>query len=185
MKQKLEATNEDAKALKVLRTENKEIRSRLSEVVQQNFVLSEHLENMQRCIEEKENDNKELWKKVESMEMNSLLNLSRELTPFQQPLINLNCTIPQAQPERNNSASTPTPISLSEEIDQLSPPKRKPSSTEKNQDDAFEDYIHLAAAAVKISFPDVLVSKTDLIKKARKVPFWRVHDVLSMFMMRK
>ena len=60
-------------------------------------------------------------------------------------------------------------------------PLIRPKNTRKS--DALEEYLHLTASAVKINYPSVDVSAAELIEKARKLPFYRVHDALTRYMM--
>merc|ERR1712073_275778 len=85
---------------------------------------------------------------------------------------------------QQNYMTTPTTVSLFDEMN--STRDEKPSVLEDTQRaDALEEYLHLSAAAVKICFPMVPISSSELIQKAKRLPFYRVHDVLSRYMMQK
>jgi len=55
----------------------------------------------------------------------------------------------------------------------------KPKYTE-----AYEEYLHLTCAALKIQYPLVDVSSHDLVQmtRSKRLPFWRVYEYLSRYM---
>jgi len=58
-------------------------------------------------------------------------------------------------------------------------------TTSKKRETLLQEYLHLSAEAVRISFPMINVSIDELLRKAEKLPFYRVHDELNRYMMEK
>ncbi|ETO16789.1 hypothetical protein RFI_20550 [Reticulomyxa filosa] len=61
------------------------------------------------------------------------------------------------------------------------------SSKELKSNDAYEEYLHLTCAALKIQHPNVDVSSEALLQMVRvkKLPFWRVYDYLSRYLLER
>jgi len=191
--QQLRASKEDAKELNGMRIENKQMQTQISELVQQNIGLVRQLSEVKQWADTKEQHNLELRNEIENMK-DELRYTSRELSPSRQPLSQTCNSDLELLPANSKPSERLRSMTLAEEIEHLSvtastKPLEEDSPEnhreEETSQDALEEFIHLTAAAVKICFPDVLVSSQDLIKKARKVPFYRVHDVLSKFMMKR
>jgi len=192
MGQQLKARNEDVKILNGMRIENKQMQTQISELVQQNIALVRQLSEVKQWAETKEQHNLELRNEIENMKDELRCN-SRKLSPVRQPLSQTTSDL-----EIRSASSKPSTrlrsMTLAEEIHHLSLTESTKAleedslgdvRKEETSQDALEEFIHLTAAAVKICFPDVLVSSQDLIRKARKVPFYHVHDALSTFMMKR
>jgi len=91
--------------------------------------------------------------------------------------------------EGNHPARTPpATISLAEECELM---YNGHSTFDDKEDqimptnDALDEYLHLTAAAVKISFNMVPISSDELIQRAKKLPFYRAHDELTKYMKEK
>jgi len=193
MGQQLRASKEDAKELNGMRIENKQMQTQITELVQQNIGLVRQLSEVKQWADNKEQHNLELRNEIENMK-DELRYTSRELSPSRQPLSQTCNSDLELQPANSKPSERLRSMTLAEEIEHLSvtaSTKALEEDTpedhreEETSQDALEEFIHLTAAAVKICFPDVLVTSQDLIKKARKVPFYQVHDVLSKFMIKR
>jgi len=156
----------DIKEVELLRIENKEIQTQICELVQENVALTRQIGEMQQCIERWEQHNFELEGEMERMKddsVNSRIGWSAD----------------------KNLSGTPSPVCLEAEINEMYKRPHIKALQYIKTHDALEEYIHLSAAAVKICFPNVWVSSKELIQKAKSVPFYRVHEILTRFLMDK
>jgi len=165
MERQLEV-KKDAKEVQMLRIENKEIQAQIGELIRENVALTRQLGEIRQLVDRQEQQNLELQVELDKMKISSI-----------------NCTT--AWSEDKMLACTPEPICLADEVNEvLNEPCTQTPQDIKVQD-ALEEYIRLSAAAVKICYPNVWVSCKELIKTAKTVPFYRVHEVLSRLMMER
>jgi len=161
-----------------LKRENKKMEQRIGRLVQWNVQLQHQVKSSAEKIERLEQQNIDLYEQVNELEW------EEEPEPIPQSSI----AEPAGQTAKSSTQAS-TPPARVENFDEevkwayLVPPK---SSVAKNKSyDALEEYLHLSAEAVKISFPMIDVSIDELLRKANKLPFYRVHDVLNRYMMEK
>lgn len=88
-------------------------------------------------------------------------------------------------PFSDHAATTPTPICFLQNVEERSTSIPYSKRMEDEQYDPLTEYINLSVTAAKIRFPDVIVSREKLREKAKSVPFYNIHDVLSRYMEEK
>jgi len=163
----------------LLRRENKEMEKQIGRLVHSNVQLQHEVKNSVERIKKLEEQNTNLCEQVNDLEWIPEFN--------SQPTDVLS----SKQYERpSNRASTPPARAetFADEVKWSYVVPAKTSIIAKNKTyDALEEYLHLTAEAVKISFsnPQIEVTIDELLRKANKLPFYRVHDVLSRYMMEK
>jgi len=172
MEQELDARKEDAIQLQVLRLENKELQIRISELVQQR-------------VDRQEERNSELREEFENMNRENDLRPTVESSSSWQSLTSHLSDNTFVYPAGNKPATTPTPICLTENTDDFFSPQTNRTPNKIKSLSYFSEFIQFTVIAVKMSFPNISVCSDDLIERAKKVPFYRVHDVLSRFMSKK
>jgi len=159
-----------------LKRENKEMEQRIVRLVQWNVQLRQQVKNSTERIEKLEQQNIDLCEQVNELEW----------TP--EPIPQSTTVTPRGQTARSSTLASTPPARVENFAEEVKwayvvPPK---TSIAKNKSyDALEEYLHLSAEAVKISFPMIEVSIDELLRKANKLPFYRVHDVLNRYMMEK
>jgi len=215
MDQLLQAKEEEARNVELLRIENHEMEIQISQMVQQTIQLRRQLDDVTQNKEYLEQHSLALLEEMENLKMES--SYSRESSPS--PIIH--CIAQEEEgdvvkedvegdvqedentydednngdqdtsekiswpiaAEGNHPARTPpATISLAEECELM---YNEDKDDPNIPSDALDEYIHLTAAAVKISFNMVPISSDELIQRAKMLPFYRVHDELTKYMQAK
>lgn len=189
MEHRLKAEEEITEGVKALRIENNKMQAKISGLTQHNCELKLYIDKVQRSLEDQKNQNVWLQEEIEEMEKQSYscasdISNSKQLLKLFVPESGT-LTTQHTTAVSDIVTKTPPPLFLSKEIEERLPSLTSKCHEDENQWDPLEEYIRLSVMAVKIHFPNVDVSEDKLIEKAKAVPFYNVHDVLSSYMEEK
>jgi len=186
---RLKAEQEVAEGSKTLRIENNKLQVKISKLKQQNFTLKLQIDQVEQRFKNEQEQNLKLREEIDEMWKQSCSCVSHESASKQllkfcapesgtfTPLTFVNDCPPRSP--------NPLPVYFSNEIDERLLSLTSKRQEDENQWDPIEEYMQLSITAVKIRFPNVNVSQEQLIEKAKDVPFYYVHDVLSKYMEEK
>jgi len=182
LESQLKAKQEAAQQVEVLTIENKNLQVYNRELIKQNAGLERQLNELQERFELQKEQNELLRLEVKDTIVQNTCNISLDSIPYEPTSIKISSPI-------TSHASTLTP-----QTDEMTPPlvflqdygdKTSVSYSDpenQQQQNPVDEYIRLSVRAVKMHFPHVSVSNDRLIEKAKMVPIYRVHDVLSSYL---
>lgn len=179
----LKAKEEATQQVEILTTENKKLHFNNRELIKQNAVLDRQLNELQERFELQKEQNQQLRQKAEDTKVQNTCSISVNAVPYEPPSIKIFSPIPSRASTLSSQRDEITPpplIFLHDWADETSVSCRDFEIEQRQH--PLDEYIRLSVKAVKICFPNVRVSCDRLIEKAKMVPFYKVHDVLSSYM---
>jgi len=212
MEYELQSKEADARDAQQLRVENQEMQVQISNMVQRNIHLSRQLKNLTIAGDSRGYHKLAAQEKVVNLHI--VNNFTRESSAppishcrartcesflFEEdqnghdPQLEANgqSTEEHSPSSGTQPAKVQKAVQASEEFEFPAFNSQSKLKHNENQQsisfpsDALDEYLHLTAAAVKISFSKVPIASDELIQKAEKLPFYRVHDELTRYMEKK